>query len=1259
MNFITNFKNIKLKKKLTTSFILFLSINYLSAQTGDAFITNLNTPDYGMIVSDITYSSALNQVYVYSPKKILAFEGNNANNKTTINFGGNDEEYGQYQYPFNAFTDITTLNMMATDENNHFIYIVTPKLNLIRVNTVTNQKDNNFFIPSPYGNNLLGDNIIQFDNTHNRLYWACRIKNQTGQNGFYLGVYQANGNNLTLIDSFTDFYSTSDPAYQIFDIAFNQTNNIFYLSRNGSYEVWEISGNNLVLRKTVSIGIYNQTGKILYKKNGNFHKVFCLPYGDDAPATVYIIDGDNYNSVTQLSVAYNKVKTAAYDINNNNLLVGYIQDETSGCPSYDIQIYHNNGSSYNSIQTIATGTPATNNSPLWFVEKTNNNFLLGKNDEIVLLSPKNDNSYTYNAQTIIFAKTNYFNKGVVTNNNQTYFIKATNSGVESINSDNTLCSQVVTGSITYNSVFSKSLQKAWFFTRQHIDNSHLLVVNTATNSTDYITLNKPVGDVIFNPYNNQFIVIENKNSSTKFKVYNGFTNALVGEYQTGLSNCEKMFIDPNNNLYITGNMLPTNNTIIIKVFNATDYSYVNSLIFNYSSTSNKGYVKADFDYNYHNKSVYGVFSTFYAGFAPLAQRPVNNDGVLIKISSNFTTTSYTNGIELPIKIICDNDINTVNSYNIDASKLGECYILTHDGKLKVFDCDNESITSIYNCSDFTYDPYSNTIYTINGGTFGKIYKIDENSTQTQIYSSTSLSSCRSINYNPYNSRLYSYVVKNDSTPQTMLYSLNPNDVASGLQNTYLHNKSLDILGDNDFYFPNKPVFAPVSNHVLIPNGTHGNISVVSFQANEPLPLKPYNRENNESFTWLSFPRLISTNPPVNTVLGGDNIVPNDYEQQSQLENLPLAAPTNTGIVTNVYNGNQWPASSQGFTSVNSIYGYKLSLKYNSNPQQDIRLFLQGNVLPSSTTVNLKDKPKENWIGYWLYQEQSPFDAISSGVLDKLTEIKAQDWFCYKDWSMGQQYPHWICGSGIGKAQPHLKYGDMVILKSNSEINNFQWQNGSPFGAFDIKSATEYFQFNEEEDYTAYLVEIDTTNPPAEIGAFIGNTCIGASKVLTNDTIVLIRGYDKDTTGTVYFVEYFNSQKSGNPVIKNYFVKNTLNIGWQKRSINTAERKSHYLISFATKNNIKVNDIVIENPLLRVYPNPANNSVTVKYATTGHNTTGLALYDVTGKKVFEQSFEQPEGMHQYKINTEKLKNGIYLLHLTTGKISGTKQIVVNK
>ncbi len=452
---------------------------------------------------------------------------------------------------------------------------------------------------------------------------------------------------------------------------------------------------------------------------------------------------------------------------------------------------------------------------------------------------------------------------------------------------------------------------------------------------------------------------------------------------------------------------------------------------------------------------------------------------------------------------------------------------------------------------------------------------------------------------------------------------------------------------------------PYQNKIYLPNGAHSNVSVVSFTPDEQLTLNPVGN-TNESFTWVSFPRIEGSNPYVNEVLGGSNIAPKNqnvfYIKPSQLINNPLDNLDNI-ISTNTYDNTIWP-NSEDLSHINNTYGYKLNLKYNTFPYQDITLFLHGNVVSLNTSINLKASPKENWVGYWLYQEQSPFDAIEPNQLDDLAIIKAQDWYCYRDETpAGSGQAPWICALNIGINAPRLKYGDMVILKSYNDISGFHWQNSTSPSPSEVKSATVHYQYEEQADYTAYLIEIDTSNRPQEIGAFIGDSCIGATTVLPDDTLVLIRGYDKDTVGDVVFEEYY-STKSSVPAITDYFVKIPGKQLWQKRTINNKEGKSHYLISFKQKKTVRpVNN---DNDFaLKVYPNPAQNRLTVEYITSSDINTILEIYDVTGKKIVNLQNCLTAGMHQNIINTQHFKNGIYLLRVSTGNQTAVKRFVVNK
>lgn len=1242
---------------LVSSVTLLLRPSMCLAQTGDQFVSNINTSSYGMIVNDIAYSSNANtdNVFVYSLKKLLTFTGTNASNKTIINFGGNDDEYGQYQFAFNGSDSVAVQKMMAIDNTNEYLYVVTPNLNLIRININTQQKDPNFFIQSPTNTKFAGENIIRFDNVHHLLYWAYLIK---GQSGFHLGVYQANGTNLTLIDSFNDYYSQSDPAYQIFDIAFNATNNIFYLSRNGSYEVWEIVGNSLILRKTISIGIFDRTGKLIYVNQQGFHKVFCLPYGTNyAPATVYVIDGDNYNQYTQFSVPYRKVRSGIFDSSNNNLILGFLMDG-EGNPNYDIAVYHYQNNNYNLQQTITTGTPATDNSPR-FILKRSNDFIVSKNDEIIRLSYSENPTAPYISQSLITTKNNFFSKSVATADNHAYVTKLVSSGVETVNPDNTIGNEIITGSITQKGVFNNISQKAYFFSRQHYDKSHITVVDTKTNNVSTITTDKAVGDVVFNPYNNEFIVIENKNEPTSFKVYNGITNTFTGEHATNMANCEKMFIDPNNHLYITGNMLPDNGNIIIKIYDATTYNYITSVSFNYNSYNPTGYVKADFDYNYHNKCVYGVFHTFYVGFSPAEQTSGNNsDGALIKITSDLTLTTFTTGINKPTKIICDNSEETIAGYEgYDAPGYqGVCYIKMNENSVVVFDCLNETITAAGYYSDITYSPYTDIAYGITGGIPGIIRSIDKNGTQSDVYSSTNLSRCTSIDYNRHNGRLYLYVVKNLNTLQTMLYSIDPLDVPSGMQSTYLHNRSVDIVGDNNWYFPNDLVVDPVSNRIFTPNGTHGNISVVSFVANEPLYL-------HSGWDWISFPRLIrdvkdSVYPDVSypavTALT-HRIMPEDYfNYKNQMVNLPpnTTIDKEVSIGWDIYSQAWIPYPQNGLSYVKSTRGYKILI---GPENSDHYLFFDGTILDATQPINLyAGHNKENWVGYFLPETQDPSDALSN-IFPYLKSIKAEKWSGYNNGTEAK--PDWI----MSRPTP-LRYGEMLILKTYHDVA-FTWHRaGNPFGTSGTIAQATHYSYTTTADYTSFFIAYDTVNPPLEIGAFVNDTCVGACAVNSNDTLAFIQGYLQGNSGdSVVFENYYGNKSTERARIKSYYVESQGETYMRKRAIKIGENKDFYLISFQ-----KPKQHVIQTPdiLFTIQPNPVSEILNINYNVPVKSNTKLSVYNMQGQQL-AVLLQGVKNKGNYSImwdlknmNGLKLKKGLYFLQFSTGSGSSVKKVIVN-
>ena len=63
--------------------------------------------------------------------------------------------------------------------------------------------------------------------------------------------------------------------------------------------------------------------------------------------------------------------------------------------------------------------------------------------------------------------------------------------------------------------------------------------------------------------------------------------------------------------------------------------------------------------------------------------------------------------------------------------------------------------------------------------------------------------------------------------------------------------------------------------------------------------------------------------------------------------------------------------------------------------------------------------------------------------------------------------------------------------------------------------------------------------------------------------------------------------------------------------------------------------------LSLYPNPANHSVTVRFAAQTRHTTAT-IYDMAGRVVVNLPVEA--GSTSLTINTSSLANGVYMLHL---------------
>lgn len=67
--------------------------------------------------------------------------------------------------------------------------------------------------------------------------------------------------------------------------------------------------------------------------------------------------------------------------------------------------------------------------------------------------------------------------------------------------------------------------------------------------------------------------------------------------------------------------------------------------------------------------------------------------------------------------------------------------------------------------------------------------------------------------------------------------------------------------------------------------------------------------------------------------------------------------------------------------------------------------------------------------------------------------------------------------------------------------------------------------------------------------------------------------------------------------------------------------------------------------LEFYPNPANNEITITYASTGKSDVVATVYDVTGRQVYTQNYGSAKtGVGTYKLGVANLNPGLYIIEV---------------
>jgi len=451
---------------------------------------------------------------------------------------------------------------------------------------------------------------------------------------------------------------------------------------------------------------------------------------------------------------------------------------------------------------------------------------------------------------------------------------------------------------------------------------------------------------------------------------------------------------------------------------------------------------------------------------------------------------------------------------------------------------------------------------------------------------------------------------------------------------------------------------------------------------DSIPLRP-------GINWISFPRLrlqtgqnyatldkALNNHPMLPTQG--NIQPQDFfntidsinrinnNPPGQFENLIVRADWNDQL-------RKWEPMQPEIQTIMQDQGYKLNLHPKSNLHF---LHLAGTLespdhqkyLFASTDPENSSRRRENWTGYWLYEEQDIFDALGAfaeGETPAITGIKHQNWSCvFTEWSpLGgwdplppNQGPRWYCSHKSTK----VKYGDMVVLRAGSDINNFQWCiNGQPpYVAPD--PGPVYYSYTLKADYTPIVIALDTTSGITEIGAFVNDTCVGASVVQPGDTVVVLNAYMDGLAGDSVYFEQHSPMKSLSEDRRrpDYSLMENRTGRFTKRRINPRERREYYVVSFMGQADALPQEL-IQHLEISAFPNPAGDEIQLLINMPDENPCQIVLLDLMGRYLFElHSGFLPKGSQQISLTRPPtLPAGLYLLKATAGQRQAQHKLIL--
>ncbi|RLC48486.1 MAG: hypothetical protein DRI23_10370, partial [Candidatus Cloacimonadota bacterium] len=271
-------------------------------------------------------------------------------------------------------------------------------------------------------------------------------------------------------------------------------------------------------------------------------------------------------------------------------------------------------------------------------------------------------------------------------------------------------------------------------------------------------------------------------------------------------------------------------------------------------------------------------------------------------------------------------------------------------------------------------------------------------------------------------------------------------------------------------------------------------------------------------------------------------------------------------------------------------------------------------------------------------------------------IQHQDWSAYYSegtWKYKTSYET--------DDPPTLSYADMVKVKCHNTISSFCWDNGTPEDSKSNFAEPEYYNYEEQIDYTPLFIELDETDLPQEIGAFVNGECIGATVVESDFT--QINAYATSVNpGEIELELYYGSRSAmQNKTITNYKCISSDNPTKIQHSLHTGDNAEAWFVSLREDSSII---IPIVKLTLSNFPNPFNPTTTISYNIPLESKVSLEIYNIKRQHVKQLvSGSQPEGYYEVVWNGKddagkQVSSGIYYYRISAcGKTLNKKMLML--